>query len=161
MEAKQTVQTQKVDVVTFDPAIAVARTPNFFRERKPERKRRVAESLKTPTQFLAFIGEHYARILAQGTPVVVAGNRLTIADPNTLRCEICHGVAGMPNKAEQAAGEGWNPARIALIALFLRNGKVVPISETCTHQYVLPLADQLTNPADLRKAYSLPAKPKS
>ena len=137
-------------------------TPNAFRERKSDREARATELLKIPVTYLSYVGLHFGTALANGNELDVAGTKVSIANPESLRCVICHGIHGKPTKQEQKNGEGWKAHRLALVTFFLQNGKVLPVSESCIPLYILPRANakNVTNYADVVAQYGGPAKPK-
>jgi hypothetical protein len=136
-------------------------TPNAFRERKADREARATALLQTPVQYLSEVGLHYGTALANGQTLDVSGTQVSIKNPETLRCVICHGIHGKPTKQEEKRGDGWKANRLALISFFMQAGKVIVISATCIPTYILPRATpkNVTNYAELVKLYSGPTKP--
>ena len=151
------------NVVAFSVGNAIAGTPNFFRERKADRKRRMAELVKVPLTFLCPVGEE-AKKLVNGTSLTLLGSTLAIVNPESLRCVICHGVHGQPRKAAQLEGDNsWSAKNVAKIELFSQGGKLIVLSQTCVAEYLGPLAKSnpaiVTNYDDFAKFHGLPAKP--
>lgn len=147
-------------VVTFSASKALAATPNFHRERKADRTNRVAALLTTPLTFLSPLGLEFAKLIRDGGVLDIAGTKVSANNMNPLRCAVCQGIHGMPNKDEQVQNEGIKAERLQHTELYTQNGKLIAFSETCVRQYLKPNANEttLTNYAEFAKYHSLPVK---
>jgi hypothetical protein len=151
------------EVIKFEADKAgIFGTPNALRERKVDRELRVKALLAAgPLTFVSMLGMKFGTALADGKTLEVGNTQMAIANPESLRCVICHGIHGKPTKNEERAGnKTWKANRLALISLFTQNGKALPVSETCVAEYILPIATQktLTNYADVVKLYGFSVK---
>lgn len=119
---------------------------------------RIGQGKTLVSKHVAFInrlGITYAQQLVAGGELDFGqAGKLTLAQPSTVSCTICGQIHG---DKDRPSNEGqWNVSRLALSPLFVIDGKIRVISESCTADYVLPVAtpETVSNLDKLRASFS-------